>query len=197
MVEVLSPGLIGPGVIGAICLALAFLGFGNLPVNWVGVGLILFSAVMFDLEAQEAGLGIFGLGGVISLVVGALLLFGRAFSTPDIPEPSLRVSPWLIGIYVGTLSAFLILFIRLARQETGSSTGYVSASEAALEGQWGEALSDLVPTGTIWVANEERMAMTDPGEVIRKGEEVRVIGLYGDVLKVTRYGDEPPIEDNT
>ena len=60
-----------------------------------------------------------------------------------------------------------------------------------------EALSDLVPTGTIWVANAERMAMTDPGEVIRKGEEVRVIGLYGDVLKVTRYDDEPPIEDNT
>ena len=65
IIELFSPGLIGPGVVGVIALILAFLAFGNLPVNWVGVGLILIAMALFYLEAQAPGIGIFGITGAI------------------------------------------------------------------------------------------------------------------------------------
>ena len=97
LAELMTPGLKGPGVIGAIALALGFVGAGQMPVNWVGVGLILLAMVLFYLETQEGGLGIFIADGVVSFILGPILLFGGFAETPDISEPSLKVSSWLIG----------------------------------------------------------------------------------------------------
>ena len=194
LVEIISPGFIGPGVVGVIALALAFLGFGNLPVNWVMVGLLLFSMVLFYMETVSPGVSIFGIGGVVCLVLGAILLFGGLFSTPDIPEPSFRISPWLIGALSGVAAASLLGFMRLVRSEGGSSSGHLSASEAALEGEWGVAASDLAPSGKVWVADEEWTATTEATDVIRKGEEVKVLGVYGDILRVERLYQEPELE---
>ena len=127
LAEFLTPGFIGPGVVGAIALALAFLGMGQLSVNWIGTGLILFAMVLFFLEAQEAGIGIFGIGGVISFLLGAFLLFGGYFSTPDISEPGSGVSLWLIGGFGGGMGVVLATFPYLLRP-TGSSTGDYSRS---------------------------------------------------------------------
>ena len=193
--EIISPGFIGPGVVGVILLALAFLGFGNLPVNWVMVGILLFSLVLFYLETVHPGISIFGIGGVVCLVLGAVLLFGGRFSTPDIPEPSFLVSPWVIGAFSGAAVASWVAFMLLVRTEGGSSSGYISASQAALEGEWAVATSDLAPSGKVWVANEEWTATTEAGDVIRRGEEVKVLGVYGDILKVARLYEEPKLED--
>jgi membrane-bound serine protease (ClpP class) len=193
-VEIISPGFIGPGVVGVIALALAFLGFGNMPVNWVMVGLLLFSMVLFYLETASPGMSIFGVGGVVCLVLGAFLLFGGLFSTPDIPEPSLRVSPWIIGVFSAIAAASLLGFMRLARSEGGSSSGHVSASEAAIVGEWGVAASDLAPSGKVWVDDEEWTATTEATGVIREGEDVRVLGVYGEILKVERIYTEQELE---
>ena len=72
-------------------LALAFLGLGNLPVNWIAVGLIGLAMGLFFAELQAPGLGIFGVLGGVSFVLGAFLLFG-GLSAPAIPTPSFRVS---------------------------------------------------------------------------------------------------------
>ena len=195
LIEVITPGFIGPGVVGVISLALAFVAFGNLPVNWIGVGLVLFSMVLFYLEMEETGIGVFGIGGLASFVLGAVFLFGGLFSTPDILEPSLRVSPWFLGVMTGVFAVLLALFLRLSRADTGTSHGYASASDEALEleEEWGEAVSDLAPTGKVWVAGKEWTATTDTSDVIRKGEEVRVLAVYGDILRVTRnYPEQEP-----
>ena len=189
MVELWSPGFVGPGVVGIIALALGLLGMGNLPVNWIAVGLILFAVILFFLEMQEPGLGIFGVGSAIGFVLGAFLLFGNYFSTPEIPGGSMRVSLWIISTFGGGLLAFTLFFVYLARS-TGSSTGYVTASEGVLLGQTGIAVSDLEPSGRIRLADEERTATTNPGDVIRQGEEVTVLGVYGNVLKVSRVPPE-------
>ena len=194
--EIISPGFIGPGVVGVILLALAFLGFGNLPVNWVMVGLLLFSLVLFYLETVQPGISIFGIGGVVCLVLGAVLLFGGRFSTPDIPEPSFLVSPWVIGAFSGAAVASWVAFMRFVRTEGGTSSGYISAAEAELEEEWGVATSDLAPSGKVWVANEEWTATTDATTVIKEGEEVKIIGVYGEVLKVEKLYQEPDSEDD-
>ena len=193
--ELLTPGLMGPGVVGAICLALAFLGMGQLPVNWVGVGLILFAMILFFLEMQESGVGILGVGGLIAFVIGALLLFGRFFSTPDMSEPGSQASLWMIGSISGLMAAFLLLFIYLSRT-SGSSTGYLPGPEGAMTGQLGIAVSDLAPSGKVLVDGKEWRATSDLGRPIQEGEEVRVTGIYGRTLKVsTESFEEPSLEE--
>ena len=189
LAEFLTPGFIGPGVVGAIALALAFLGMGQLSVNWIGTGLILFAMVLFFLEAQEAGIGIFGIGGVISFLLGAFLLFGGYFSTPDISEPGSGVSLWLIGGFGGGMGVVLATFLYLLRP-TGSSTGDYSRSGQGPASQVAVVVSDLDPMGKVRIGEEEWDATTDLQGAIPEGEEVRVLEAYGGVLKVARK-EEP------
>ena len=189
LAEFLTPGFIGPGVVGAIALALAFLGMGQLSVNWIGAGLILFAMVLFFLEAQEAGIGIFGIGGVISFLLGAFLLFGGYFSTPDISEPGSGVSLWLIGGFGGGMGVVLVTFLYLLRP-TGSSTGDYSRSGQGPASQVAVVVSDLDPMGKVRIGEEEWDATTDLQGAIPEGEEVRVLEAYGGVLKVARK-EEP------
>ena len=76
IIEMLTPGAIGPGVAGIICLGLGFLALGNLPFNWAGVAFILLAVVLAALEIFVSGFGALGVGAAVSLVVGGLLLFG-------------------------------------------------------------------------------------------------------------------------
>ncbi len=189
LAEFLTPGFIGPGLVGAIALALALLGMGQLSVNWIGAGLILFAMVLFFLEAQEAGIGIFGIGGVISFLLGAFLLFGGYFSTPDISEPGSGVSLWLIGGFGGGMGVVLATFLYLLRP-TGSSTGDYSRSGQGPASQVAVVVSDLDPMGKVQIGEEEWDATTDLQGAIPEGEEVRVLEAYGGVLKVARK-EEP------
>ena len=189
LIEFLSPGLLGPGIVGVIALALAFVGIGQLPVNWVGVGLVLFSMVLFFLETQEPGWGIFGIGGLICFILGGFLLFGGLFASPDIDEPSFGVNLWVILGFGSTLGGILLMFLYLARS-TGSASAYLSASQAAVMGRQGVALFDLGPSGTVRIADEEWTATTDAGDLISAGEEVRVTGVYGSVVRVSRLDQE-------
>ena len=116
VIELFSPGLIGPGAVGIIALALAFLAFGSLPVNWVGVGLILLAMALFYLEAQAPGIGIFGVSGAVAFVVGAFLLFGNMSFSPSAPPlpdaPSFAISLWIIGGVTALLFASMLITIR-------------------------------------------------------------------------------------
>ena len=190
LVEIVVPGLFGPGIVGVVLLALAFVGFFNLPGSWLGVALIALAMGLFYGETIAPGFGPFGAGGIVCLVLGAVLLFGNFFSPSDLPEPSFMVSPIMIGVMTALMTATWIFFIRSARTEGGTSTGFQSEEAAMLEGQWGVAVSDIQPSGKVWVANEEWSASTDPGGLIKEGEEVRVVGVYGEVLKVEKLYDD-------
>jgi len=150
--------------------------------------------VLFYLETVQPGISRFGIGGVVCLVLGAFLLFGGLFSTPDIPEPSFRISPWIIGVFSGIAAASLLVFMRFVRSEGGSSSGHVSAPEAAMVGEWGVTASNLAPSGKVWVDDKEWTATTEATDVIREGETVRVLGVYGDILKVERIYTEQELE---
>ena len=96
-IELWSPGAVLPGVVGGICLLLAFFTFQVLPVNYAGVLLILFGLVLLVLEIKVASFGLLGAGGVVSLLLGSMILI-------DAPTPELRVSLGLIiPVVVGAL----------------------------------------------------------------------------------------------
>ena len=190
LVEVLIPGLFGPGILGVIALALAFVGFFNLPGSWLGVSLIALSMGLFYGETTAPGYGPFGAGGIVSLVLGAVFLFGGFFSTSDLPEPSFMVSPVMIAVMTALMTVTWVFFIRFARTEGGTTSGFQTEEAMLLEGQWGVAVSDIRPSGKVWVANEEWSASTDPGVIIKEGDEIRVVGVYNEVLKVEKLYED-------
>ena len=190
LIEVLIPGLVGPGILGVIFLGLAFVGFFNLPGNWLGVALIALSMGLFYGETTAPGFGPFGAGGIVSLVLGAVFLFGDFFSPSDLPEPSFMVNPIMIAVMTALVTVTWVFFIRFARIEGGTSSGFQTEKEMLLEGQWGVAVSDIRPSGIVWVANEEWTASTDPGVIIKEGDEIRVVGVYNEVLKVEKLYED-------
>ena len=190
LIEIIIPGLFGPGILGVIALGLAFVGFWNLPGSWLGVALIALAMGLFYGESLAPGFSVFGAGGLVSLIVGALLLFGNFFSPSDVPEPSFLVNPIMIALMTALMTVFWYFFIRFARTEGGVSTGFQREEEVLLEGQWGVAVSELRPAGKVWVANEEWSASTEPGGIIKEGDEIRVVGVYGEVLKVEKLYED-------
>ena len=188
--EFAIPGMFGPGIVGVIALALAFVGFFNAPGSWVGVGLIALAMALFYAETIAPGFGAWGLGGIVAAVLGSVFLFGNFLNASDVPEPRFLIHPITIATMAGLLVLMWVSFIRAVKTEGGTSSGYQSDEDAFLEGQWGVALSDLSPSGKVWVANEEWSAAADPGVRIKEGDEVQVVGVYGQVLKVSKLYED-------
>ena len=182
MVELFNPGLVVPGVVGIICILLAFLVLGNLPVNWAGVAFILLAMALLFLEVQVAGFGILGAGAIISFVIGGLLLFDR-FGSPSPTAPSMAVSLWVLlptaAILLGGGGWFMMTMVR-SRQIVGGPT------HETVIGQVGTVASDLAPRGTVQLISEVWSAVSDDGEVITAGERVEVVGLEGLTLRVVK-----------
>ena len=178
------PGF-GPGIIGVVLLALAFVSFGQLPVNWVGVALILFSMGLFYFEMEAPGIGVFGAGGVITFLVGAFLLFGGFFGSSDPLDLTVDISLWLVILMTVVMASALVTFYFLVRQG-GSSDAYVTSLEAAMLGAPAVALSDLNPTGRVLARDGEWSATMEEGQRVRAGESVHVVAVYsGRTLKVS------------
>ena len=186
LVEISAPGMLGPGILGVITLALAFVGFFKLPGSWGGLLLIALALGLFYAEASAPGFSVFGAGGLVSLILGSVFLFGNFFSPSDLPEPSFMVSPIMIAATAGITGLAWVLLIRFAMTEGGTSGGFQTEEELQMEGSWGVALTDLDPAGKVRISDKEWAASADPGDSIQAGNEVRVIGVYGQVIKVER-----------
>ena len=186
--EIADPGNFGPGVLGAIGLALGFLGVGLLPASAAGIALLVAGIVLMILETQLDGFGWAGLGAVICWVFAGLLLFGNVFADPPALDDPLRVSGWAIGALAAVSLAFIAAVWTLGRGG-GSSEAFIPESERRLLGRSGTALEALAPSGRVEVAGEARTAMIEGLEDLAPGAAVTVVGVYaGDILKVAPAG---------
>jgi membrane-bound serine protease (ClpP class) len=183
-IELWSPGAVLPGVVGGICLLLAFFTFQVLPVNYAGVLLILFGLVLLVLEIKVASFGLLGTGGVVSLLLGSMILI-------DAPTPELRVSLGLIIPVVVALSAILLFLVRLAviSQRRPSVTG-----ASGMVGAGGVALTPIPAGGTGRVSARGEIWTARSAEAIAEGDAVLVSGLDGLTLTVRR---RPVQEEHT
>lgn len=168
--ELSNPGAILPGVLGAISLLLAFFALQILPVNYVGLLLILLAIGLFIAEIKVQGFGILGIGGIISMIFGSMMLFNS-----NIPgfKPDLSVVI-TVSIIFGLLFLFF-LYISLKAHTHKVSTGY-----EGLVGEEGEAITDISPKGKVFIKGEIWDAHSS--ERIPKGARVKVIKASG--LKV-------------
>jgi membrane-bound serine protease (ClpP class) len=186
VVEVFNPGLIAPGVVGVISLMLAFLAFGNLPVNWAGVAFILVAVVLAILETQVAGFGILGVGSIISFTVGGLLLFTQfGGGSPTLPPVS--VNRWLVGGSAGALGLTFLYVVRVIYQ---SRKAGLQPSKPSLEGMTGTVAGELSPQGVVRIGSDTWTAVSEDGSVIEVGEIVKVSEINGLIITVSRQDGE-------
>jgi len=176
MAEITNPGLIFPGVIGVICLLMAFLSLGMLPVNYAGILLIVLAFGLFIAEAFTASFGLFTAGGITALVLGSLILFKGG--------PLFRVNPWLIGA-VSIIIAGVVVFImsRVIRaHHRQASTGWEE-----LIGKPAVVKAALAPEGMVLFRGERWKAVSEEG-TIEPGGEVIINRVENLRLYVTKKG---------
>ena len=175
-IEILNPGLIFPGTVGAISLIMGLFGLQVLPVSWAGLLLLLLSFAFFASEAFVASHGALALAGVVSFVFGSLLLFDPA-------GEAYEVSIWVSLAIAGTLA--LVLGVALTKvvqlRRTTPQTG-----EEEMLGAVGVVRQTLDPDGVVFVHGELWRARVDNGP-LEPGERVQVDGIRdGLLLEVSR-----------
>ena len=182
IVELVSPGGWIPGAVGLGLLLMAFVGLGNLPVNWIGLALMGGGLVLLFVELQAPGWGGFGAAGGIAFVIGGFLLFGDT-SVPGLPAPDMRVG-WAVlagtAVFIAISVFGLFHFSRKARDIR------VISRASQIVGQTGVVRTTLGPTGTVYLAGELWTAESESGETIESGETVVAAELDGVKLKVVR-----------
>jgi membrane-bound serine protease (ClpP class) len=173
-IEITHTGLILPGVLGAISLVLALFAFNLLPVNWAGVALILLAIGLFALEATMTSHGILAMGGIVSMVAGALMLVQG-------PIPQLRVqlsTALAVTIPVAIITVFLVRLVYLShhRKSIVGADGMI--------GEEGIARSDINPEGWVLVHGEYWNAASE--KPIPAGSKIRVTKVHGLKLDVEK-----------
>lgn len=180
MAEIFNPGLIFPGVVGAISLLMAFFSLGVLPVNYAGILLIVLAIGLFVGEVLTTSFGIFTIGGLVSLIAGSLILFKGA-------SPEFQIDPWLIAtvcIFITGFMAFLVQRAITAHRKQA----YTGREE--LVGKTATVKVDLNPEGTVIFKGERWTAISEEGE-IKAGEEVVIKKMDGLVLYVIKKQNVP------
>lgn len=174
--ELQNPGAILPGVVGAICMVLAFLALSTLPVNYAGIALIVLGIVFFLAEIKVTSHGLLAAGGVVSLVLGSLILF---------KGEGVRVSWSVVGGATVATAAFFLFVVGAALR---AQKRKVATGDEGLIGETGRAVTRLAPSGQVRLGDELWNAVSE--REVEVGTEVEVTGVDRLTLKVRPLAKE-------
>jgi membrane-bound serine protease (ClpP class) len=177
LIELSQPGGWVAGFIGIVSLAFAIFGLGILPVNWFGIIFLLTAFVLFVLDIKAPTHGALTAAGLISFIIGALVLF----NSPNTPSFQRVSVPLVIGM-AGVTAAFFITVLTFALR---AQRRPVEVGAEVLIGRVGDARTDLSPTGMVQVAGELWSAEVEGGDAtVKIGERIEVVGVEGLRLQV-------------
>lgn len=165
--EFANPGMILPGVAGAISLLLALFAFQVLPVSYAGLALMLLGIAFMVGEAFMPSFGALGIGGVIAFVFGSIMLL-------DTDVPGYGISLPVIGVFAATSAGFFMFVVGMMIR---SHRRPVVSGMEELVGAEGEALEDFDGVGRVRVHSESWRARTE--QPLRRGDRVRVVSAKG------------------
>jgi membrane-bound serine protease (ClpP class) len=177
-IEMNHPGAVLPGIIGFIFILLAVFAFHILPTSYAALALILAAFVLFALEAKFQSHGVLTTGGIVVMVLGALLLV-------DGPIPEMRVrllTALAVSVPIGVITAFLMTIAIRARRNK------VATGEEGLIGELAIAKTQLAPEGKVFVHGELWNASGPRNQVVPEGARVRVRSVRGLQLEVEPEG---------
>jgi membrane-bound serine protease (ClpP class) len=174
-IELVHPNLL-TGIVGALCLILAFVGFGSLPLNVAGLLLLGLGLLLFVLETQITSHGLLTFAGIVCFVLGASALY----SAPgNLAEPAVQVATPVIVVTTG-MAALLMSIIAIAAVRTRrmkASAGTVGVPVPI--GSEGIVQAPLEPLGTVYLADEPWSGRTADGTTLARDTLVRLVGFDG------------------
>jgi membrane-bound serine protease (ClpP class) len=173
--ELFSPGAIFPGVVGVICLILAFYSMSSMPVNYAGIALIVFGIILFLLEIKVISHGILAIGGIISVLLGSMILFRSS------PAENFVDISWSV-IFSATAVSALFFFFIVTMGLKAQRAKPVSGSNAFI-GKTAETLNVLDLSGLVKISGETWNAVSLSGK-INENEKVIVKEIKGLTLYV-------------
>jgi len=185
--EISQPGVVFPGAIGAIAILLALFAFSSMPVNYVGVLLIILAVVLFILEVKVVSYGMLSIGGIIAMAFGSLMLI-------DSSEPYLQISRAVIAATVTVSAGFFLLatgmVIRTQRRP-------VTSGKEGMVGETGEVIDAVNGKGMVFVHGEYWQACSD--QPIAAGATIEIVrvmaGLKLEVKEINLAETIEPQED--
>ena len=176
--ELSHPGAIFPGVIGGIALILAFFALQTLPVNYAGILLIILAIIFFIMEMKISSYGLLSVAGIISLLLGSLMMFKDT-------GPDLKLSLKVLLPTVILVSGFFVFVAGLVFR---AQTSKPRTGSRGLVGEIGIVKKALAPEGKVFVHGELWNARSE--QMIEEGKKVRVINVMNLMLEV-ESADEP------
>jgi len=172
--EIFKPGMIFPGVVGAICFLTGCVSLQILPFNYAGLALLVLAIALFVSELYVTSYGLLAVAGLVSFVIGGVLLF-------ETPESNVRVSLDVIlsvGVPLGLFFVLIAYFVFRA-QQLAPATG-----QEALIGKHGEATTDIIGVGKVFVFGEYWNATSE--DTIPKGSKIEVLGVEDGMIMTVK-----------
>jgi membrane-bound serine protease (ClpP class) len=176
MFELYNPGTTLPGIVGVICIILGFYAMHSLPINYAGLALIVFAMVLFVLEIKIASHGALAIGGIISLLIGSMMLIRTGSGEVGRISWSVIIST----VVITTLFFFFVIGMGLKAQKLKP----VSGTNTLID-KIGLVTEDLEPLGTVRVNGELWKAESLSGQ-IKQGEKIHVVRMEGFKLFVEK-----------
>jgi membrane-bound serine protease (ClpP class) len=179
LIELTHPGAWVPAFFGVVCLALGAYGLGFLPVNLFGLIFMVTAFVLFILDIKAPTHGALTLAGIVSFIIGALVLFNSP-GTPRFAQVSILLVI-SVGVFIGLIFAVILGFALRAQSRP------VITGSARLEGQSGFAVSEVDPSGQAQLAGELwSVDLVDTSAPVHRGDRVEVVRVEGLRLKVRK-----------
>ena len=174
-IELVHPNLL-TGIVGAVCLILASIGFGSLPLNAAGLLLVGLGLLLFVLETQITSHGLLTVAGIVCFVLGASVLYKPP---GNLAEPAVQVAVPVIVVTAGTVAGLmaLITLAAIRTRRMRSSAGTVGV--AVPIGSEGVVQAPLDPLGTVYLAEEPWTGRTTDGTTLARDTPVRLVGFDG------------------
>ena len=175
-IELYNPGLIFPGVIGVVSLVIAFYSFQTLSANFAGIALMLLGFLFFVIEIKVASYGLLTISGIVSIILGALMLFDQSSFGGMSISMSILISTVLSLVAIVAVLTWLVVKAHMKRIVTGSES---------LDGKKGLVKTNLSPRGKVLIEGELWDAFSIEGD-IPKDAEVVVQSVKGFRIKVKK-----------
>ena len=173
--ELQNPNFV-TGILGALAIILAFIGFGSLPLNVGGLLLLGLAGILFILELTVTSHGLLAIGGLVCLALGAAALYTDVGSPT---APDVAVATPIIVAMVGTTGGFMLVIVTVALRSRRMRPSPGTVGTAVAAGAFGEVRNPLLPVGTVYVAGEEWSARAADERPLQRGTPVRVIRQEG------------------
>jgi membrane-bound serine protease (ClpP class) len=173
--ELQNPNFV-TGILGALAIVLAFIGFGSLPLNVAGLLLIGLGLLLIVLEPTVTSHGLLTIGGLVCISLGAFALYTEP-GTPVGPDVTVAI-PVIVTVVttLGILMSLVTIAAIRSRRMT-ATVGTVGASTPV--GAAGEVRRPLEPIGSVYLAGEEWTARTEDERALPRGTAVRVVRFEG------------------